>query len=76
MFLPKKHQPNKTHTFSGKRVKRGLYRSQTGIAINADANGAYNILRKSNPKFSFRELIAKVGEGVSGVHPCTNLKID
>jgi putative transposase len=32
----------------GKRVRRGLFRSGTGIFINADVNGALNILRKSN----------------------------
>lgn len=37
------------HVFSGKRVKRGLYRSKLGILINADVNGAYNILRKVVP---------------------------
>jgi lycopene cyclase CruP len=31
---------------SGKRVKRGLYRSKEGFRINADCNGAANILRK------------------------------
>ena len=31
--------------FSGRRVKRGLYKSKNGI-INADINGALNILRK------------------------------
>ena len=35
------------YKFSGKREKRGLYRSAKGIAINADVNGAANILRKS-----------------------------
>lgn len=35
------------YTFSGKRVKRGLYRSKSGRLINADVNGAANILRKS-----------------------------
>lgn len=32
--------------FSGKRIKRGLYRSRNGSVINADINGSYNILRK------------------------------
>ena len=32
--------------FSGKRISRGLYISKNGIAINADINGACNILRK------------------------------
>lgn len=31
---------------SGKRVKRGLYRSSNGTKINADCNGAGNIIRK------------------------------
>ena len=33
---------------SGKRVKRGLYQSANGSLINADLNGAANILRKAN----------------------------
>jgi putative transposase len=33
-------------SFSGKRIKRGLYRSSTGYTINADVNGSFNILRK------------------------------
>ncbi len=36
-----------TYQFSGKRVKRGLYRSREGHLINADCNGAVNIGRKS-----------------------------
>jgi transposase len=32
--------------FSGRRIHRGLYRSKDGILINADINGAANILRK------------------------------
>ncbi|WP_335151306.1 RNA-guided endonuclease InsQ/TnpB family protein [Nostoc sp.] len=31
---------------SGKRVKRGLYQSADGLVVNADLNGAANILRK------------------------------
>ena len=34
--------------FSGKRIKRGLYRTANGTLLNADVNGALNILRKSN----------------------------
>ncbi|WP_347862869.1 transposase [Salimicrobium sp. PL1-032A] len=33
-------------SFSGQRVKRGLYRSKNGTRINADVNGAGNIIRK------------------------------
>lgn len=35
--------------FSGVRLKRGLYKSGTGALINADLNGAANILRKAVP---------------------------
>ena len=35
------------YIFSGKRIKRGLYRTSKGKLINADCNGALNILRKS-----------------------------
>ncbi len=32
--------------FSGKRIKRGLYKAANGTIINADLNGSANILRK------------------------------
>jgi putative transposase len=53
----------KAPIFSGRRVKRGLYRSASGRHINADMNGAYNILRKVLPD--------AVGKGIAGaaVHP-------
>ena len=35
--------------FSGKRIKRGLYRTSIGQLINSDVNGSYNILRKAIP---------------------------
>lgn len=38
----------KKYEFSGKRIKRGLYKSKNGILINADVNGALNILKKSS----------------------------
>jgi putative transposase len=40
---------NRSQPFiSGKRVKRGLYKTRNGKLINADINGALNILKKSN----------------------------
>ena len=33
-------------SFSGERIKRGLYKSGSGRLINADINGSYNIIRK------------------------------
>ena len=38
------------YNFSGKRIKRGLYRHYDGTVTNADINGAANILRKVFPK--------------------------
>lgn len=45
-LVPKYGEKPKGYKFSGKRVKRGLYRSAKGILINADLNGAASILRK------------------------------
>ncbi|NEQ72492.1 MAG: IS200/IS605 family element transposase accessory protein TnpB [Okeania sp. SIO2C9] len=42
-------QPIKHETYRGKRVKRGLFRSGTGIVINADINGSLQIIRKKFP---------------------------
>lgn len=37
-----------SYTFSGKRIHRGMYQCLNGKCLNADVNGALNILRKSN----------------------------
>lgn len=49
--------------YAGKRVKRGLFRASDGRLINADVNGAYNILRKVIPN--------AFSNGIAGavVHP-------
>jgi len=70
--MPKRYNPNakRKPTFSGKRVKRGLYKSNDGTLLNADANGAYNILRKMDSSFSFSTLASKVGSSVKEwLHP-------
>ena len=36
--------------FNGRRIKRGIYKSKQGKIINADLNGALNILKKSGGK--------------------------
>ena len=36
----------KHEQYLGRRIKRGLFRSSTGKLINADQNGALNIMRK------------------------------
>lgn len=48
--------------FSGERIQRGLYKSSNGTLINADVNGAGNIIRKVFPN-AFDGI-----EGV-GLHP-------
>jgi putative transposase len=44
-FDPIPKYGEKKPVFSGKRVCRGLYKSELGI-LNADVNGSYNIIRK------------------------------
>ena len=40
-------EETKEYIFSGKRIKRGVYKTKQGKIINADLNGALNILKKS-----------------------------
>lgn len=52
-MLPVWNADNPTpHEFSGKRIKRGLYRTAQGWVVNADGNGALNILRKHTSKLN------------------------
>ncbi|ANB62260.1 RNA-guided endonuclease InsQ/TnpB family protein [Anoxybacteroides amylolyticum] len=53
----------KQKQYKGTRIKRGLFQSANGMLINADVNGAYNIMRKVFPK-----AFANGIEGV-GLHP-------
>lgn len=49
-FIPEFSSENQgKHKFSGKRIKRGIYRTSAGKRINADVNGAYNIMAKHFP---------------------------
>ncbi len=60
------------HTFSGKRIKRGLYRASNGREINADINGAGNIIRKVAPDAFQQAEGVEGGKGVLAslvVHP-------
>ena len=40
---------DKDASFSGKRIKRGLYRCSNGMILNADCHAAANIMRKAIP---------------------------
>jgi len=62
-YAPHRKQEPK---FSGKRVKRGLYRAKNGRRIHADVNGSYNILRKAVPK-SFEQGIEGLAVGPVGL---------
>ena len=42
--------------FKGRRIYRGLYKSQNGTIMNADINGSANILRKSKQNFDYEKL--------------------
>lgn len=42
------YEKNKTHLFSGKRIRRSEYKTKNNVIIHADVNGAYNIIVKSN----------------------------
>ncbi|MEE9378347.1 MAG: transposase [Candidatus Lokiarchaeia archaeon] len=39
----------KHEKYVGKRISRGLFKTSIGILINADVNGAYNIMKKAFP---------------------------
>lgn len=56
----------KRTSYAGRRVKRGLFRTATGRQINADVNGAYNIITKVVP-----DAFSNGGNGRAGVvvHP-------
>jgi putative transposase len=54
--------------YLGKRIRRGLFRSAQGVLINADVNGAGNIVRKSEPN-AFTHMKADGVGGCVGLHP-------
>ena len=65
------YDPNRTEKpkFRGKRIERGLYRAADGTLINADINGAGNIVRKVAPD-AFGQRAVEDGKGHQPVvHP-------
>lgn len=50
----------KHKNYAGKRINRGLFRSNKGIIINADVNAGYNIIKKVIPN-------AVLVDGIEGV---------
>ena len=58
------NEPVKKHdVYKGRRIRRGLFKSEFGKLINADVNGSYNIMKKVVPNV--------FSEGIVGVavHP-------
>ena len=47
--IPVYGKTDKDAVFSGRRIKRGLYKTSVGRLINSDVNAAYNILSKAIP---------------------------
>ncbi|MEG4633835.1 transposase [Microcoleus sp. AR_TQ3_B6] len=47
--IPVYGKTDKDPVFTGKRIKRGLYKTSVGQLINSDVNAGYNILRKAIP---------------------------
>ncbi len=47
--IPVYGKTEKEPVFTGKRIKRGLYKTSVGQLINSDVNAAYNILKKAIP---------------------------
>lgn len=61
---PEKHVDSEgKDNYSGKRVKRGLFKTSEGFKVNADCNGASNILVKSIGKV-VSELIKEIGVSI------------
>ena len=52
----------KHESYKGRRIKRGLFKTSSGKTINADINGAFNIIRKSE-KESFDVTMLPEGRG-------------
>lgn len=62
-------QPVKHSTYFGKRVKRGLFKSATGIVWNADINGSCQIIRKYAPDAFRQEELVRLAVNPILVNP-------
>ena len=62
--IPTEYKEGEKPKFSGRRIKRGLYKTKEGYLINADVNAALNILKLSKQN----TLISKLSIGCMA-HP-------
>jgi putative transposase len=65
--LPVYGKDDKKVKFSGRRIKRGLYKSGNGTLLNADINGSLNILRKA---IENDDLLSDLIEDAQFIHHC------
>lgn len=70
-FMPVYGEEEGEFAFSGRRVKRGMYKSKQGYKINADINGSYNIMRKALPNVFQNNGIEDANKAIASlvVHP-------
>lgn len=64
----------KHETYQGKRIKRGMFKTSSGMLINSDVNGSFNILKKYTTKRKEVEEYKYSIEGIA-VSPFKILKI-
>ena len=55
--------------FSGRRFKRGLYRSKRGQGLNSDFNGSANTIRKAIPDAFVRGIMPDFSRVLVYKHP-------
>lgn len=58
----------KHQNYLGKRIKRGLFKTNNGSLINADINGALNIIKKVYPLFNVNNTLYHGLQGIA-VYP-------
>ena len=58
--------------FSGRRAKRGLYKTKDNILVNADLNGSLNIMRKAFPTIEFETTDLKYLQNPKTIKNITN----
>lgn len=63
-------KPCKHKVYMGKRTKRGLFRTKSGVLISSDINGSLQILRKA-----FTNSLDKVIEDKQFIHYCSQPKV-
>ena len=72
--IPVYGKNDKDARFTGKRIHRGLYKTDDGTVINADMNGSANIMRKCIPD-AFRLKVLAYDRMIVIKHPMYNAMV-